>query len=101
MGLLLAGEVPAGIEPAGLGDEMTKAKGSCSFFAFCAVILNFIFHFVAEGFLLDSRALQELHLFMDSCLIFYLCGDLEAGVSSSAIWLCYSYIVSNTLFCSI
>lgn len=83
---------------AGFRDEMTQARGNCSSFAFCAVILNFVFHFVAEVSLLDSRALRELLLFMESCPMLYVYGELEAGFSSSAIWSCHFYIVLSRIF---
>lgn len=56
-GLFLAGEIPSGTEQCRLGGQDDKGKKRLFFLPFCAVILNFSFHFAAEVSLVDSSTL--------------------------------------------
>lgn len=55
----------------------------------------YLFRCVSE---VDSRAIPQLFVFMDSCFIVDLCGRLEAGVSCAAISMTFPLAWLSRLF---
>ena len=52
---------------------------------FVGLFSSILFHCIAEASSVDSRALLELFLFVDNCLISDLYGGMEAAVSYPVI----------------
>ena len=55
-----------------------------SFLPFYVIILRLLFHCV-DILEVDSWALPELFLIVESCLVVDICEDMKAGVSDSSI----------------
>lgn len=72
-------------------------KMNLSFLPFCMVILKFFGPMCCSSFLRKLRALPELVLLVDSCLIVDLCSRMELGSSTLPSWLHHSTL--NLKFC--
>lgn len=70
---------------ADFGDGMMQTKCSCSFYILEELFSEFLFYCIAEVFKVDSRPPPELFLFVDSCIIVDLYGEMETGLSYLAI----------------
>lgn len=66
-----------------LGDGMIQAKGNCSSYLFCVLILRFFCSTVLLQLFKWTSECSRLFLFVDNWLIVIFCGKTNAGVSYS------------------